>query len=301
VWVSNGHLNPVFYVAANGAKGVEMWKLPNVGGSWIHITQLDGQFIVPQTPYGARITYGPLYLDPYDPDHLFVLGKAGIMIPVLNTGGHVDDSTTFQVDALLTELLSNSGQYQRGSAYVGGNGLDVVNSTQATFSAKAILSSVAFQRGNSHRVIAASPVTGMFAAIDDKRQWLSLSEYLPKPFTMVSDVRIENDSFAYAVQEGRGILRLFNWDQAKTACYYRLPYGFNGVIGKAQLMGADGAAIAGVQVSVLTVQNGAETSSTQTTDSQGFLPLSGPSSAVLHLSFAGNDNIASCETAVLLP
>jgi hypothetical protein len=74
------------------------------------------------------------------------------------------------------------------------------------------LSDIAFDRYNPKVAVAGSPFTGVFYK-GDSGKWVSLTSFLPKPFTPVSAVGIDCQGINVAT-EGRGVIRIVGYQGA---------------------------------------------------------------------------------------
>lgn len=287
VWVSNGHLNPWFYVVAvqNGTMMV-FRRAPGQSG-W---TQLNG---IGANVLNTGAVFGPIYVDPFDPNHVFVLAADGVRVSPPNQT--VDGNTAFQLDTPLTQLVTRSGMYPLGLAFRGCNGNGVVACSQAGAFPKSVVGEIGFHAFNPHEVAVVSPVAGVFYAVDDKREWLAYGAHLPSPFTMPSAVGMDRSNVVVGF-EGRGVWRFVFSGAAEYACYYeRLAQGGDQV---AKLHRSSGAVVPGVPVDTVTVRDGVETALRVTTDGSGTITVPGSPGAVVHLRFGGNQDLAVCETSL---
>ena len=99
--------------------------------------------------------------------------------------------------------------YPLDNFFAGGNDLNVVRSNQSNRNCMYPISGVAFNRFDPAQVVAASPFTGIFLK-NGSGDWKDLSGALPKPYTPVSSVNINNQGI-YVTTEGRGILKIVNY------------------------------------------------------------------------------------------
>ncbi len=286
LWVSGGHASTVYYVAAVGLSGAtSIWRHDTGQVGW---TRLYGIGAAVQ-PVGAM--FGPLHVNPYDPNHLFVSTFDGVRV---TSGTPVGAQTAFTRDDVLTALVTESGRYDVSLVFNGGNCLGVIGCSQAGAFPKRALGKVAFLRGAGHSVVVAAPVAGVFFASDDQRRWISLAQYLPRPYTMVSDAAWDGET-AFVAFEGRGVFRFVAPDGGQTACWFERAPPTSGAVAK--LDRADGVAAAGLNVQVWVSDNGVETAQQATTDQSGSFDVPGSTGKVLHLRFAGSDDVSSCETS----
>ena len=289
VWVANGHANPVFYVYTNLNGTVSVFRRDGGQTAW---TQLSG-IGAPVLDLGT--VYGPLYVDPYDADHILILAADGIRIPDITPGSSIGGNTPFEVDSVLTALLTNSGEFPMSLAFGGGVDSDVVAVSQAGVFPKAVLAQVAFQpAGSSHAIAVASPMTGLFYQSDRFRAWQTLSPYLPRPFTMPSSVG--QDSLAiYLGMEGRGVWRFLNQENAKLGCFYdrTSPAGPDEL---ARLRSATTLPLGGEKLTVNLIKDGVESLQSVTTGLLGGIVVPGATGVVIQLRYSGNDDVGPCET-----
>jgi len=293
VWVSNGHVSPVFYVTTTVGGVVQVFRRATGETAW---TQLQG---IGAAVLPGNADYGPLYVDPYDPSHIFVLTADGIRVPVIAPGTVLGATTPFVRDLELSAVVTNSGQYPLSVAFAGGNRRDVVWASQAGFFPKAVAGQLAFSPSARGATLVAAPLTGLFFQAGWLEHWQSLTPALPTPHTMVSTATMADDFYAYVGFEGRGVGRVANYRQAKLACYYSLaPVSGGTADDVAQLLKSPLEVIAGVPVSVSVVRNGVATTLSVTTSALGVVSVPAATSAVVRIEFAGNDDIAPCETTV---
>jgi hypothetical protein len=142
-------------------------------------------------------TYGPVFVNPYNPDHIFVLTSSGVRV---STNG----GASFQPDTELTNLITNNGEFPLIGAFPGGAGSAVRIASRAV--AFGTLADMAFCRNNLNLVVAGSPFTGVFFR-SETGKWRDLTGQLPKPFSPVSSVQIDCDSI-YVATEGGGVTRI---------------------------------------------------------------------------------------------
>ncbi len=292
LWVANGHGSPVYYVSAIDAAGVVSIYRKQASYDWTKLNQIGAKVL------NIYSTNGPLYVNPYNPDHIFIITEDGIRIPNKNVGAEVGAQTPFEVDNVLTALLTNSGEFPLTLSFGGGNGKDIIHASQADSFPKPILGDVGFNRSESNErvfaAVVASPVTGVFYQEGINRAWKSLTPYLPKPFTMPSCVGMDA-SYVYVGTEGRGIFRLGFCKNAKLASYFDRsnPRGDDDV---AHLLSAASLPIVGAKVRVARVLNGIASLSTETTGSFGEINMTSADGDVIRLYFDGDDDYAPCET-----
>jgi hypothetical protein len=285
VWPSGGHSNPTYYVYDNVnvskitcftqrsrtdcSKGTcadfqEQITPLNVGGTPLRV------------PKDNPPPSGPVFVDPYDPNHVFVAtSDNGVTVSV--DGG----TTPFKPDPVLTALLTDSGHFP---LLVQGQG-------------RTYLNEVSFDRNRSHSVVASSPFTGAFWAADDERIWVALSPALSHPAVSVTDVGIDPASI-YIGTQGRGIISVSGYQNGPIASFYDRTASGGGITGT-KLLRSDGKALAGALVSILVTQSdGTQTTQNVTTASDGLLKVTEPPPfSIVHLSFAGLLGVAPANTA----
>jgi len=188
-WVSGGHSNPVYYAyTINEATGNRLYRRNGSGTGWslLSVTGL--------LPGGW---HGPAFVNPYNPNRVFVLTSSGIKVST-------DGGANFQNDTALTALLTASGKFPLTGTFNGGNGNYVVAGNHGV--PMGTLSHMAFDRSQPSRMVAASPFTGVFYD-NGSGTWTDLTGLLPKPLAPVSAVGISGPSI-YAATQGRGLLRI---------------------------------------------------------------------------------------------
>lgn len=291
IWVANGHVNPVYYVyTMDGAGTVSVFRRNPGQGGWFQLQGIGAPVLNPGT------VYGPLYVNPYDADHIFVLAADGIRIPTLTRGSEIGAFTPFEVDTVLTALLTNSGEYPMSLAFNGGNGGNVVNFSQAVVFPKAVLAQMAFNPYDTQAVVAASPVTGLYYQAKKYGGWRTLTPFLPTPYTMTSTVGMDSQTI-YVGTEGRGVWRFLVYDNAKLGCYYDQSQS-TGPDEIARLTSASTLPIGGVNVSVIVVRDGIETTTSVKTGLLGQIIVPNAAGSIVNLSYPGDDNIGPCETSL---
>jgi hypothetical protein len=284
--VSGGHNATVYYVVCVNNGIVTIHRHDQGQQGWV---RLDGIGAAVQQP---NAMYGPLHVNPFDPNHVFVLTADGVRV---TRGALVQAQTVFDRDATLTQLLTESGTYATDLVFAGCNGDRVVGCSQAGAFPKQIISNMAFRRGPQPSVIVGSPVAGLFYAVDETRQWLSLGSSLPTPFTMISDVAYDGVT-AYASFEGRGVWRFVSPEGAPPACWFAP--GQQNTDKVAVLTRTDGLSAANLSVQAIVSKDGAETVQQITTDNAGAITVPNAVGKVVHLRFAGNEDVAPCGASV---
>ena len=212
-WTSGGHVDPTYYLLCNGLSGSLatgiLYKRTKSDSSWRQLTDPGNVAII---PYAAgQVQHGPVFVNPYDPTVIYVSCRDGIYSSVYTTAarGKTKGGLTFTKDVELTNLVSGSGKYPIDNTFPGGNGVYVRHSNQSNLNAMYPVSWVAFNRFKPEQIVASSPFTGVFFK-DGTKKWRDLSDVLPKPFTPVSSVNINNQGI-YVTTEGRGIFLITNY------------------------------------------------------------------------------------------
>jgi hypothetical protein len=206
--VSGGHADPVFYACANRNKPL-LFRRASSGMPWVPVTGFQGSLL----PGGQ---YGPVFANPYDSNHLYVLTDQGVQFST-------DGASTFQVDAVLTGLVTGAGQFQLSDVFTGGNFSQVLQAGGFFSISAGCLAHMAFLRDNPAEVVAVSPFTGVFYNNGDKSgaSWRDLSSLLPTPLPRASSVAITDDAI-YIGASGRGLLRISNYRSGFTAFSVRI-------------------------------------------------------------------------------
>ena len=284
-WASGGHTSPTYfaYVAASGA----VFRTTSSG--WQQLT------IGATVPSNWGGSYGPLFVNPYDPTRVVVATQSGILVSHADVSGNL----VFVFDEVITALLTNGQEYPRTTGYGGADEESEPQGMGSHANAMGYLSQVAFgPEGNHHEVVAASPFTGAFYAADDTRAWRSLSYVLPRPVTAVSDAAIDYDGVTLST-EGRSLLKVHDEKKAKVATFYRMAPPQSRI---AALYSGYELPLINEPVQVLVRgDNGATlASATETTDFEGGIafPPGVPqgTDVIVQLDFAGDANYAPSET-----
>lgn len=176
-WVTGGHAAPTYYALAEGT----LWRIKTGESAW-RVTN-------------AGSDVRAVFVNPYDPNHLFVVGWDTIKVSV-------DGGATFQNDPTLTTLVTGGGAYPVTDVFNGLNERFTPYISRANLMAS--VNSVAFQPG-THGVAVAAPYTGVYVADDDRRLWRRVDGWFPRgPRAPVSTVAIDLDTL-YVATEGRGL------------------------------------------------------------------------------------------------
>ena len=200
-WVSGGHIDPTYYLLCNQLDTTVLYKRKKSESSWTKLTGLDKVEII---SYAAgQVQHGPVFVNPYDPTVIYVSCKDGIYHSFNAIGGVLFEKVT-----LLTNLVSGNGKYPIDRTFSGSNDIHVSHANQSVLNAMYPLSWISFNRYNSKQVVASSPFTGVFFK-DGSKSWKDFSYLLPKPFTPISSVNINNHGI-YITTEGRGMFLILN-------------------------------------------------------------------------------------------
>jgi len=192
-WVSGGHSNPTYYLLCNNINSRKLYKRDKIANTWV---------VMNISNINDLAEYGPVFVNPYNPYEIYVSCTDGIYYFVNAIGGGF-----FEKDIELTNLISGNGKYPVNRVFSGGNNSNVSHATQANYMCP--VSCISFNRYNPKQVVASSPFTGVFFK-DGTKKWKDLSQVLPKPFTPVSSVNINNQGI-YVTTEGRGMLLINNY------------------------------------------------------------------------------------------
>ncbi len=202
-WVSGGHLDPTYFLICNQSNNTVLFRRKKSESSWTQINMPEGIQIIPYTT--GQVQHGPVFVNPYNQSEIYISCKDGIYhsVPAARR------VLLFEKDIQLTNLVSGDGKYPIDRTFTGGNGLNVAWSNQSSGNAMYPVSWVSFNRFNPKQAVASSPFTGVFFK-DGNKKWRDLSDVLPKPFTPVSSVNINNQGI-YVTTEGRGMFLIQNY------------------------------------------------------------------------------------------
>ncbi len=192
-WVSGGHADPTYYLLCNNMNARKLYKRDKNTNTWN---------IMSVSNINEPGEYGPVFVNPYNPYMIYVSCTDGVYYFVNAIGGGF-----FEKDIELTNLISENGKYPINRLFSGGNSSNVSHAAQANYMCP--VSCISFNRYNPKQVVASSPFTGLFFK-DGAKKWKDLSEVLPKPFTPISSVNINNQGI-YATTEGRGMFLITNY------------------------------------------------------------------------------------------
>jgi len=217
-YVSGGHNDPTYFLICNVSGITILYKRKKSETAWTIIPMPNKVIVNNYNPglCGAGIgdQHAPLFVNPYNSSELYVSCTDGIyhgsvILVVGNSPGIFIAKYFFKKDDQLTNLVTDNGKYPINTDFTGGNGLNVVRSNQSNLNAMFPISGVSFNRYHPQQVVASSPYTGVFYKNGDN-DWKNLSGVLPKPFTPVSSVNINNQGI-YVTTEGRGIFKIVNY------------------------------------------------------------------------------------------
>lgn len=199
-WVSGGHASPTYYLYARdlSSGSLVLYKGKGLGAAW-------EKLYTGLLPGGE---FGPAFVNPYDPNQVYILTPAGVKAS--SNGG-----ASFTDDSVLTSLITGSGQFPLGTFY-GGNGTDVTIASRSN--AMGTLSDMAFNPDDPREVVAASPYTGVFYT-DGDGTWRDLTPAMPRPISAASAVEI-TDGAVYVATEGRSVLAITGFRNAVAASYF---------------------------------------------------------------------------------
>lgn len=275
VWPSGGHSRPVYYVYDNTniykitcstqrSRNTNCGDVTKNAASWgscpagaEQTTPLDVGGIPLRMSAPDSPPSGPVFVDPYDPNHVYVAtSDNGVTVSI--DGG----DTPFKPDPVLTALLTDSGHFpllpqDKGRTYLNEVSFDRDDS---------------FGRNRSHSVVASSPFTGAFWAADDNRFWVALSPALSHPAVSVTDVAIDSASI-YIGTEGRGIISVSGYQNGPIASFFDRTFSGGGITGT-KLKRSDGKVLATASVSILVTHlDGTQTGQNVTTEGDGSLKV----------------------------
>jgi hypothetical protein len=207
--VAGGHSDPTYYLLCSQSGTTVLYKRSKAGPAWLPISLPAGVQIIPYDP--NIVQHGPLFLNPYEAGEFYLSCTDGVyhglaQLAVGSTQGAAHTVTILQKDVALTNFISGNGSYPINTTFSGGNDSNVVWANQSSGNAMYPLSWLSFNRFNNQQAVASSPFTGVFFK-DGSSPWKDYSYLLPKPFTPVSSVNI-NEQGIYITTEGRGMLKL---------------------------------------------------------------------------------------------
>jgi hypothetical protein len=171
---SGGHQSPAFYVSDRGGS---VWKLSADQAQW--------NMIVPSSAVGSQPVGGALqwFVDPYDPDGIYVLDSQGVKLSI-------DGGQGWILDTALTHAVTAGGKLTISSA---------------------LLKNMEFSRGERQTRFAMG-TAGVFCTMDFGVSWLPVLNAIARPgrpesgfFDPFSD---QTDRAIYVEGEGRSVLRV---------------------------------------------------------------------------------------------
>jgi len=193
-WVSGGHAKPTFFVYAVQSAAGHLFKGTSNLASWTEVT-------VPGNMLAGSATYGPVFVNPYNPLQIYVLTDGGVRVSQ-------DGGQTFVLDSVLTNLITANGIYPLTGKFSGGDSFGVRIATRAVL--LGTLADMDFRRDDPRLAVAASAFSG--AMFKDKAgKWHDLTPLLQKPLSSVSSVRIDCDAI-YVSTEGGGTTQISNYE-----------------------------------------------------------------------------------------
>ncbi len=209
-WVSGGHAHPIFYVYAVQSGQPKLFKgsgLPPPNLTQWEELNVQGNVLQPKPfPPSGMLTggmNGPAFVNPYNPYQIYALTGTGVQVST-------DGGFSFQQDTILTSLLTGDGKYPLVGAFAGGNGAGVRIASRGV--GVGTLADMGFYRNNPNVAVAASPFTGVFYK-DSSGKWHDLGQFLPRPFSPVSAVRMDCDAI-YVATEGQSVMRITGYRNA---------------------------------------------------------------------------------------
>jgi len=174
VQASGGHVNPVYYI---GDRTGQIWKLSQDKTTW---TKIVPNSVVGKIPVKSALQW---FVDPYDPDGIYVLDADGMKISI-------DGGAGWFLDSGMTKAVTGSGKL--------------------TIS-KSLLQDMQFSRGERQTRFALG-TAGVFCTMDFGITWFPVLNSIAMPgrpesgfFDPLSD---QSDRAFYVGCEGRSILRI---------------------------------------------------------------------------------------------
>jgi hypothetical protein len=199
------HTAPLFYLLAAPTGKAALYRsdgaVPTTG--WTLVPGQPGDIV----SNGSANRNGPVYVNPYDADVVYILTASGVFASVNATSSNA----TFQKDVDLSSLVSGNGTYPFIAGFPGGNATNVDQAIHNGGSPTETLSDMSFDHDDPSHVAAASPFTGAFANLGTG--WLDLGQYLPKPLSPVISVHLLGRRL-WVGTLGRGVLMLDKIDEA---------------------------------------------------------------------------------------
>jgi hypothetical protein len=285
---SGGHTDTVYYCYAPDptTKQLNLWRRPSAVEGWTRI--FNGL-------QAAESTYGPAFVNPFNPSQIFVSGPGGVWSSSIDGAGNL----TFSFEAVLTSLLTGSGKYSFTGAFEPGTPLRALGNRSRSVTT-ATLAHLAFNRNSPNQFAAVSPFTGIFYNGDGN--WRDVGHYLPTPRTPIVSIAL-NDEAIYAATEGRGIFSVKKYALALLASYFT-----KSQVGTARVVlilhDSSTAPIVGGTVAVEVIRPTGDMVFSQNvkTDGNGQIILAPQASAgdIVHVRFTGNSYAAPCDTSLIL-
>jgi len=168
-YVSGSPAAPIYYSYGNDGSGLALSKWDGTKWNKLAVTNLM-----------SSTSYGPAFVNPFDPKILYVITQTGILVS--NNGGN-----SFTVDPVLTNLAK------------GLSGTQPLNT----------LSNIAFNYDNPTVHAACANWGGIFHRRKDGT-WNNLSGLLPSPSSPIISVGIDNENI-YVATDGRGLWKITNY------------------------------------------------------------------------------------------
>lgn len=288
IWASGGHSDPVYYLYAETATGMDrkLFRRAGAGQPWKEITPPGLPLLFCKIDEAGTSLFGPAFINPYNPRHLIVstaLDGSGV-VKVSHDGG-----ASYQDDAALTALITGSGKYPFIGDFQGQYDVDVIDAKRAQ--KLATLAHVAFYRDDPGKMVVAAPYTGVFYLDEYCSTWQDLTPLLPTPLPAVSSVAINYEG-VYVTLEGRGVFRIAAYEFAPRATHFSRA----GLVGRqmARLVRANGSplALTTVRLTCLGFDNTVLFQGPVTTDGTGaiaFPPVAPPPPGpyTIHIDYPG--------------
>jgi hypothetical protein len=297
VYASGGHAQPTYFAYTTDGKNsaavyrrkASGWEKLGIGGA---VSPTWGRAILDISTPNDIATYGPVFVNPYDPTHVVVATDDGVFVSHADVSG----ALVFARENTLTALVTNGPEYPRTSKTLGADESMVPYGIGQAAHPMGYVTSVGFSpEGDHHTMVVTSPFTGAFYF--DGTAWRSLTDVLPRPLSSVSEATIDYDAVTIAT-EGRGILRVHEPRKARLACFFSSAASDGRV---ATLYGGPGTAGTPVHVDVIGDPGKVLASVTESTDSASriAMPSGIPTNAnvIVRLRYDGDTLHAPCETA----
>jgi hypothetical protein len=194
-WVSGGHQTPTVFVLKSESGGSRIYKKKAGESTWQPLPATP-------TPIIGLAQFGPVFVNPYNPDIVYVSCTDGVYY-YEKTADH------FTRDDVLTNLVSGNGMYPVNGIFGGGKGgVSEYTILANRCNAMGPVSSMAFNPEDPGQIACSSPFTGVFFK-DGNKPWKDLSYMLPKPYTSVSSLAMTPNGI-YIATEGRGVFMIKN-------------------------------------------------------------------------------------------